>query len=402
MTAFETSNNVDGCRTRDETPAAPAERSVPYSEWRLYRRTVEGTWRAFGLSKELLMYGVRRPVVTALSRWMMPLDNLFYPGLRRVEVSQPVFIIGHPRSGTTFLHRLLTQTDEFCVFQFWEIMFPALVYRNLVRGLIRHMVARGRGTFFPAKVGHVSALDQVEEEEILFFQTGNTQFTSCITPMAFSNEDFDDLVYADEQPPAVRRSAMAFLKRCFQRQIYATKRSRVVAKMNYSGMRVRSLLEAFPDAKIVYVVRSPLETIPSHLTLHRNMFDHMWGLKRIPVALLQRYYERRYQHNIAFYRYLEDLIDSGTLPQDRFLVVPYPRLRQNLAEVVKQVADFANLEMSPKLQGLIEKKSGEQRSYERPHKNSNLEEFGLTTERVLNDFAFVFDRYGFKRPDTPS
>lgn len=379
------------------TPVRPfsASPSPVALGWRLYWHTLGGTWKAFGLSRELLLYGVRRPMVTACMRGMLALDHVFAPGFRRTAVQAPVFLIGHPRSGTTFIHRLLTQTREFSVFEFWEILCPSLTARKAVRPLVRRSITRGRGTFFPKETGHYSGLDQVEEEEMLFFHTGNTQFTSCLSPLAFSDWDFDELVRAECQSPAVRRSATRFLRGCLQRQLYAQRLSRSVTKMNYSAMRTRSLLEEFSDAKFVYLVRSPLETIPSHLTLHRNMFDHMWGLDRIPDDLLQRYYRRRYRHNVEFYRYLEELIDSRAIPSEQFLVVPYDELRHRLAETMDRIISFCDLPCSPELRGLIAEQAAAQSKYERPHRNAPLKEFGLTRERIVGDLEFVFRKYGF-------
>ena len=365
--------------------------------WRLYWHTLEGTWRAFGLSRELFVSGVRRPLFTAAARTAMALDHVFFPRFRRTPVRAPLFLIGHPRSGTTFLHRLLTQTREFSVFEFWEILCPSLTARVIVKPIAQRIIARGQGTFFPKETGHLGALDQVEEEELLFLHTGNTQFASCLSPLAFSDWDFTELVFADDQPPATRRRATRFLRGCLQRQLYATGLNRAVTKMNYSAMRTRSLLEEFPDAKFVYLVRSPLETIPSHLTLHRNMFNHLWGVDRIPQPLLARYYERRYRHNVAFYRYLDELIAAGVLPADRFLVVSYDELRNNLAETMARVIPFADLECSNRLRELITEQAAAQSRYERPHHNRPLEEFGLTRERIVSDLEFIFDRYGFSK-----
>jgi hypothetical protein len=365
--------------------------------WRWYWHTLGGTWRAFGISRELFVYGLRRPIFTAAMRMALALDHVFFPGFRKTPVRSPVFLIGHPRSGTTFVHRLLTQPREFSVFEFWEILCPSLTARVFVKPFVQRILARGGGTFFPKETGHFGALDQVEEEELLFLHTGNTQFTSCLSPLAFSDWDFADLVYADDQPPQVRRRAMRFLRGCLQRQLFATGLDRVVTKMNYSAMRIRSLLEEFPDAKFVYLVRSPLETIPSHLTLHGNMFDHLWGLRRIPAHLLKRYYERRYRHNVEFYAYLEEVIARRAVPANQLLVVSYDDLRNNLVETMDRVIAFAELPCSPRLRELIAEQASAQPRYERPHQNRTLEEFGLTPERIVADLEFIFDRYGFSK-----
>jgi len=360
-------------------------------------RTAVAAWQTFGLSREAFVYTIRRPLFTAAMRLLLALDNVCFPRLRRVEVRNPLFIIGHPRSGTTFLHRVLTQTREFCAFEGWEILVPSLLARRLLKRLIERLIRQNRKTALPAQAGHEIRLDEIEEEEMLFLFNGNTQFASCVSPLGFSDEDFTELVYAEAQPEAIRHETMAFLRGCFQRQIYWTGRAQVVAKMNYSGMRIRSLLDAFPDAKIVYVVRSPLEAIPSHLSLDRNVFDHMWGLKRIPRARLERYYARRYRHNVAFYRHLEDLIANGDLLAGRFLVLQYEEMRENLASAIERIVDFAGLRLSDELKQEIATHSRKQPTYQRQHKNLHLEEFGLTEERIREDLAFMFDKYGFEK-----
>jgi omega-hydroxy-beta-dihydromenaquinone-9 sulfotransferase len=365
--------------------------------WKIHLRTAAAAWRVFGLDRRTLIYAARRPMAMGLARLALALDNVCYPAYRSVAVRKPVFILGHPRSGTTFLQLLLTQTAEFCAFAAWEIFVPSLTARALVRRAMARRIAEGRTTFFPAEMGHQVALDQIEEDELLLIYTSNTELVSTISPLAFGDWDFSELVYADAQPEPLRRRTMAFLRGCYQRQIYVTGKPQVVGKLTYSAMRLRSLLAEFPDARIVYIVRSPFETIPSFFSLERNLFAHMWGEVSIPRDVMERYYRRRYASSVAYYRYVEDLMDSGALPPTQFMAVSYDELRRNLVTTVDRIASFAGLQLSPELRERIAKQEREQKTYQRRHANLGLEEFGLTEERVRADFAYVFDKYGFER-----
>jgi hypothetical protein len=291
----------------------------------------------------------------------------------------------------------LTQTQEFTVFRFWEIIIPSLVARKILGPFIQWHARRGKGVFYPKEVGHEVAWNSVEEEELLFLNTGNTQFMTLLTPLAFSDWDFSELVYCDEQPERLRRKTLDFFKRCLQRQIYYGGKRRAVAKVNYSGMRLRSLLETFPDAKVIYVVRSPYETIPSHLSLHRNMFDHRWGIENIPADRLQRYFQRRYKYNVALYRYIEDLIEGGVFNESQLMVLSYDTLRNDLDEAVRAVVDFAGLELSDELWEKIREQCEAQRDYRRGHQNLDLEDFGLSKEQIAKDLDFIFSKYGFEK-----
>ena len=41
------------------------------------------------------------------------LDEIFFSGYKDIEVKKPLFIVGVPRSGTTFLHRMLSKDEQF-------------------------------------------------------------------------------------------------------------------------------------------------------------------------------------------------------------------------------------------------------------------------------------------------
>lgn len=65
------------------------------------------------------------------------LDDIFFSGYRNVEVKEPLFIVGVPRSGTTFLHRVLANdTEQFTTFTLWELLFaPSVTERMFWIGL---------------------------------------------------------------------------------------------------------------------------------------------------------------------------------------------------------------------------------------------------------------------------
>lgn len=352
--------------------------------WGVRWRIICATWATLGLHRESVGRSVGMPLLATFLPMLFKLDGLFFPAIHTLRVERPVFIIGHPRSGTTFLHRVLADSGEFVVFRLWELALPSLLGRRLLGPLL----PKDR-CVFPADVGHEVRLDSVEEEELLFLHLANSQFLSVLTPLAFSDWDFAPLVYCDEQPAAVQRRAAAFLRGCYQRQMLATGRRRVLSKLNYSAMRLRSLLEEFPDARVVYLVRNPLETIPSHLTLHLRMFQHLWGEQRLRGPRVSRYFARRYRYDVEFYRHMENLIDAGVIPPEQLLVVSHRRLREDADGTAREVAEFAGVALDPAALGAAVREP-------RPtHRNLSLKDFGLSSDRVRRDMQFVFEKYGF-------
>ena len=78
------------------------------------------------------------PVAASIHAVCFLLDNLLFPGLRRQKVEAPVFIVGHARSGTTLMQRLMTSDRErFSYFLAYEMFFPSLLEKKLIRLLGR-------------------------------------------------------------------------------------------------------------------------------------------------------------------------------------------------------------------------------------------------------------------------
>jgi hypothetical protein len=371
--------------------------SLNHFWWRHHLLSIQAVKRTFGLGLGLVKVSILHTLWRGIIMLFMQLDKVFYPAWSRTTIDRPVFIIGHPRSGTTMLHRSLTSTGDFVVFKFWHLVFPSLTLRRLLNPLISYLIRHGKDVIVPKEVGHFAALGEVDEEDFLFLFQALTQFYPPLSGLAFAEKDFDEMVFCDALPAKLRRQSMAWFDGCIRRQMLFTGRKRIVTKMNYSAMRVRTLLETYPDARIVYVVRSPLDTIPSHLSLHQNVCYHQWGKDKIPPAVLNRYILRRYKHNVSLYQYVEDLLATGALPSSKVITIQYEDMMNDLEAEVARVAAFCELDISDSLRHSIADQAGVQRGYKRDHNNQKLENFGLTSADIVRDLSFIFDRYGFDR-----
>lgn len=364
--------------------------------WKNHLKTVAAARQVFGAGEPLVRALLGKPAALCLDQVCGALDDLFFPSYRHQKIESPVFIIGHPRSGSTFLHRFLHQTNEFVCFRFWEILFPSLTARTWMAPLIQKRIRQGRNVVLPPETGHDQNLESVEEEELLFFKYLNTQFILPTTPLAFSDVPCDDLVFADQlQSTRLMSESMKYLRQCFQKQMLWTGKKRIIANMNYSAMRLKGLLKEFPDAKVIYLIRSPYETIASHLTLHYHVIDYNWGIGNIPKENITAYFEQRYRYNVAYYLYVEHLLDQGVLDGSRTLVVRYDSMKTFFRELMKQLFAFMEIEMSGAHRTAIEKQALAQRKYRPVHHNFPLETFGISRKRVAMDLGCIFERYHF-------
>jgi hypothetical protein len=357
---------------------------------KVYGRILGGTWRALGVSRELFKWIFFIPFYYALTYLTLALDHVFFPHFRKVEVKRPIFLIGYPRSGTTFVHRSLTESGEFCVFRVWHLIFPALTARLVVRPIVERLISRGKDVILPASHGHETKLGSVEEEDALFFPLFDSLLITGFSALGFHPKGHDlDIALCDDLPH--RMTSIRHFKRCLQRQILYTGRSQVIAKMPVSTVRIKTLLEAFPDARFIYMVRSPLETVPSLFSFNMNIYEHRWGPGRISQTVLDDYFHRRYRASLNLYTHFYEAMRRNEIPRDQVLIIPYARLRRHWPEILENIKQFGGIEFSPVLQDQLVALAEGQKSYARGHRNKTLADFNLTEDQVRKDLAFLFE-----------
>ena len=145
--------------------------------------------------KVLRFLVVVTPFFIALNQLCLLLDHLLFPGFRRVRVQKPVFIIGHARSGTSLLHRLMCGDDQsFSWVMMYEMLLPSILQRKLVRAIAR-LDARWLGARLATRVHawedrvfakgrqmHPMNLDGPEEDEFLLTLTFYSATVAMIFP----------------------------------------------------------------------------------------------------------------------------------------------------------------------------------------------------------------------------
>jgi len=250
----------------------------------------------------------------------------------------------------------------------------------------------------PEEVGHEIALNKVQEEEMLFNHTHETQFVIVGTPLGFVADDYRELRFQDLQPKPRRIKAVKYLKSIFQRHIYYTGKKQIFAQTHFSTHRIKTLLEVFPDARFIYMHRMPEETLPSFFSLTYNTMDLLWGMHRFTEKQKETYFSYRYAASLDLYKYFFDLWQKNEIDKEKVLIVPYGSLRNDLVNMFEKIVDFTGIEPSEALIKAIKAEAAKQKSYQRTHKVKTLEDFGIDSNRVKKDFAFLYtdDPFGLK------
>lgn len=190
----------------------------------------------------------------------IPERVLLWPWYHSIPIDRPIFIIGAYRSGTTILERIITEHSG--VGYFWYLtnintLAPVMGY---------HMLRLFHSIGFLDR----EPIPSIHNPRIKF-----TLYSSYECEKVWSHSrrsQWDDnctdlTVGADHTDPHFERYLFSMIRR----HMLVQKASRFINKNPVNGLRMPYLRKLFPDARFLFIVRDPLDTIVSHYLAAANM-----------------------------------------------------------------------------------------------------------------------------------
>jgi hypothetical protein len=316
-------------------------------------------------------------------------DPLLFPALRHTRVQRPVFIVGNPRSGTTFLHRFMHSRDMGAGVPLWGMLFPSLALRAVVRPFLPILERMSPARYHQTSAHHTS-LESVETDDVaLLFRYFDGFFLYGFL-LAWDVEERKQLV-----DPRIRDYSardFAWLRKIWRRNLVFTGHDRVIAKLFSAGPRLGELLQHFPDGQVLYMVRDPVQTIPSTLSLVSGVLDARFGFWSLAAPVRQRWVDRLYEGLVELMRRFHDGWTDGTIPQERVMIVPFQRLMQDFEGLMEEMAEFLDLDLDDALRAEVAAVGAQQRAYKSEH-GYDLARFGLDEDRIRHDCAFMYEAF---------
>ncbi|MEX2358883.1 MAG: sulfotransferase [Pirellulaceae bacterium] len=196
------------------------------------------------------------------------LQNMLYgKRLKKVELKQPmIFILGHWRSGTTYLHELISLDDRFASPNTIQCFAPAmfLMYGRLIERWLNFMMPRNR----PMDNMQMGFQKPQEDE----FALSNMGEPSTYLRMAFPNHDLANNDYLDLRELTSEELAhwKATLDR-FLRMVTLQEDKPLILKSPTHTGRIAYLSEMYPQAKFIHIARDPYDVYPSTIRLWQTM-----------------------------------------------------------------------------------------------------------------------------------
>ncbi|HOU93797.1 MAG TPA: sulfotransferase, partial [Polyangiaceae bacterium] len=325
------------------------------------------------------------------------LDDLLVPAYARVEVRRPVFIYASPRSGTTYLHRLLGLDEaRFTHVKLYQTILQSVTLTRAVEAvgaldprldgrLGRALDAIDARCFGGWRDVHPMGLRQAEEDEMYFVLSLLSPGAVLFYPWLGALER---AFWLDRVEPAARRAVMADFRSGIQRHLYAVGGGRTfLDKSVLLPGRIEAMLETFPDARFIYLVRNPYDAIPSFVSMFSSIWRALWPER--PKATP----ETRALAQLAVEYYRSGLAVRRRLSDERFFVLRYEDLVAAPRRQVERIYAHFGWEIGDEFATRLNEQEGEMQSY-RPRHRYALEEYGLTRGELRAALAEVFEEFG--------
>jgi omega-hydroxy-beta-dihydromenaquinone-9 sulfotransferase len=333
----------------------------------------------------------------AISATTLGLDHLFYPRHRKQTIDRPIIILGNPRSGTTFLHRLLLGAGDMAAFELWEMLFPAITARKLLGRIVPRLDRLSPARYHPSDV-HDTSLRGIETDDVAwFFRTLDGPFAWAyflawqdIWGSELSRREFgiEGVTSREEE------RFFHYYESCWRRNLTLKGADRILVKSSMLIFRLDALLRRYPDCRLVYVVRDPVEVIPSGMSLLASVLENAYDVwNRTKQEDQRRWIENLYQASCAMQRDFHEAHAAGLIPERNLCVVRYEDLLQNLEPTMERILNFIEVKPSEAFQAEVRAQADRQRCYTSSHEHSP-EQFGLDPERIRTDLGFVYDVFG--------
>lgn len=302
------------------------------------------------------------------------------------QVEVAAVVVGLPRTGSTMLHRMLASAPGMTGVRWFEAQnyspFPGEERgnpegrRQAAQGLLDYMVAN-----IPDLMSiHPMSLDQPDEELIILGQL----YSSTMIEGTYHVPAFAHWLTDHDRTQSYRD--LKQILQSLQWQDPSRKGAKWVLKTPGHLMALDSVIEVFPEARIVMTHRDPVATVPSYCSMEYSLYRMVSDtIDRESVA---RFWVPRLAQLLD--GFMDVRASSGG---HNFVDVRYPDLLSDPIGQGARVLSAAGVNVTPEVRAGMEQWVEHNKREDRaPHKYS-LEDFGLDKEEVGKAFAIYRDKF---------
>lgn len=352
------------------------------ADWATFKRMTRGQEIAPG---KRLKFGLTKAICRLLSL-VAPLQNRRY---RRQLADKPlenapVFILGHWRSGTTFVHNVLSRDKHFGYCTTYQTVFPHFMMfgQGFFKTFVRWIMPSKRPTDNMELIP-----DQPQEEEFaLQNMCPYTYYNFWVFPKRMKEYARRFLTF-DEATEDEKQTFRTAFQKLVRISLWNTGGTQFLSKNPPHTARVRELLKMYPNAKFIYLVRNPYTVYNSTRSFFTNTIQplelHSISTEEMEQNILDVYtlMDRRYQE------------DKALIPEGNLIEVKFEDFEADAMGMTEKIYRTLSLPGFEEARPAIEEYVGTKRGYKKNRYDYPRE----LVERVNAHWGYMIDRFGYER-----
>jgi hypothetical protein len=333
----------------------------------------------------LARVAVRSTLLKALTNRLQAIAYLKqHPQVLEHRIERPIFILGFPRTGTTLIQNLLALSPAHRALQFWELQNPVPLHpdpaidraKRLRIGELTLKVAY----FAAPEMEYIHAIRATTHEECWPLFT--TTFAVLNYDLSSGFSEFGDwLVHQDMRGP------YAEYKRMLQILVHQQPDRNLVLKCPEHLWFVDSILDVFPDARIIWTHRDPVASVASYSSLVSMNRRLLYG--GFEPEAIGRHIQARFREGVD--RAMDARDRSGK--PDQFFDVDFRSLVKDTPATLRRLKAWLGIPHGPHEEAIMRSFLGEERVDKRGAHKYSPSTFGLDPAQVHAEYARYIERF---------
>lgn len=356
------------------------------ADWKTFKEVTRGQYVA---PEKRIKFALTKGICRLLSLAASLQERKYRKMLADIKMEHdPVFILGHWRSGTTFLHNIFAQDPRFGFTTTYQTVFPH--YMLSLQWLFKPVMGWLMPDHRPTDNMEL-APDLPQEEEFALQNTCPSSYYCfwfypqkmreyCDRFLTMKDATAEEIQDFKEKFDRVVRISMWNSRRGVKDAQYLSKNPPHTGK-------VKTLVEMYPNAKFIYLMRNPYTVFESSRSFFTNTIAPL-ELHSIPLEEMEQNILRNYMELYKAYQDQKQYIPEGNLFEVRFEDIEKDAL--GITERIYRELNIPGWETArPAIEQYVAGKKG--------YKKNKYQYDPRTVQLVNEAWGTVLDEWGYER-----
>lgn len=304
--------------------------------------------------------------------------------IKNLEIPQIICIIGHFRSGTTFLHYLMGQDRKLSFVSTKDTMAPHVMigFDEFISKIVdRHL---------PEK----RPMDDLEMKSELPYE--DEYAIANLSPYSFYHgwyfpkniyHYFRRYVLFEGVDEEIKNRWKEVYRYLIKKIAYKYAKKPILLKSLVNTGRIRLLLETFPDIKFLHIYRNPYHVYLSTWRLYESIIP-IFSFQMVDVEFLDRFI-------IDFYKglYRKYLEEKKYLDEDNLIEIRYEDFIKSPLKHLEEIYEKFNLKWFNQAKPSFKRYLEKYKNY-KPYQYSIDDEI---REKIGGEWDFAFKAFGYEK-----